>query len=68
MELKHHILDSQGRIINGSNRTFMELKLRIIASISILNISSNRTFMELKHNIQTSTKSSTSVLIAPLWN
>ena len=48
MELKYDSRTSFGRVMQGSNRTFMELKLGHFISCSARKQGSNRTFMELK--------------------
>ena len=50
------------------NRTFMELKQQGHTIFWQFDYGLNRTFMELKPNTTSTTTSTTSVLIVPLWN
>ena len=68
MELKWWNWLAQGTSTRCSNRTFMELKYMIGKGRGLATNSSNRTFMELKSNTSTKKGSSSTVLIAPLWN
>ena len=68
MELKYVYHRKPEQKYFRSNRTFMELKLMTLAPRFLLFYRSNRTFMELKYIKEIQTKTTISVLIAPLWN
>ena len=68
MELKSRQYETSLRSFASSNRTFMELKYYQSPIEVIANLGSNRTFMELKWRSCIYFVTSSSVLIAPLWN